>query len=674
MQIGQATYDLTEDLIQLITVSDLSEYTGQVSKIIVEFVCLLATDEELIPGRDLVSHLELYQALNLAEALGIPRSELNMRLAAWPESPDWVKLKRADYLHALAENYPDLVDFDRFFREHPQPFAHVAAAIRLCADPEQRVQTAKFYVDYDFTSCFEGGNGETRSQVDILRKARNDAMQSVSLDPHDSVFWDPENPYWVSVESNEDVWSCEKIARAPRNTATPLICDRAEFNRRLSDFSFGVLDKTLTDPAWPRENVTIGGGSVMRLLSGDTKSYTADIDIFVHADTHSNRVTALGRVIAWFNRPASNGRPNVYYAVNGSVLSIYIKGVRRVFQIISIDTPSAYTVISHFDLSHILWGCQCVGGEWRAFGMPSAFDSMRSGVTRVVNGNRANVGRAIKAMYAGYSMSKNTTQIDLTALIAEPNGAAMNAIMRGFHAFYYPVDDLTMLAEDEHDYIVSMIEIDSKAPVVTSDPVTAAVKVVVGGSFDEGYARASVAQFNPSAIVNVATGRMLTLLRDARGIIRLSSGAVRVTNVNYDDGVVITATANADLIELAETLRGRVWEIFRGRQGPARPTNSVVNEGKVEFSVSKYSIDSHTGRGTTIITSQHGDPLNISEDIRIGDVIEVIFTINVTNSWNDKTITLKPVGFIKQVAETEEARPIVRALNVIPQDCSIEYE
>ena len=52
-------------------------------------------------------------------------------------------------------------------------------------------------------------------------------------------------------------------------------------------------------------------------------------------------------------------------------------------------------------------------------------------------------------------------------------------------------------------------------------------------------------------------------------------------------------------------------------------------------------------RGVSCMRSQRGAPLNIEEDLRVGDQMQILFCIEVVNNGNERAVDLKPVKFVK---------------------------
>lgn len=646
--IGRHEYEISPELANEAGIERPTkfDYDGPVNYGIMNFVQLLATDEDLTPMVDMISHEGLYESLKVAEVLGFRPCDLTSRLASWVLHKRWVDLERAEYMYKLSLEYPDLVDYDRFFREHGSPFAHLADTVELtkaAGDGKAFLRMLTFYKTYDFTTCFNGGSDEIRERVSFLIAERAKVSHLFLVDPHDNLFCD----YFTRVQSYADVWSCDEIAKMPRPAVgSPVIVDRATVNDRMRAFTCGLLDAPVNPEAttpFPFENVVIAGGSVLRLLQHTSAANrAADVDLFIIAPDYAQRAEIFDKVVDWFRGPKT------YFAVNGSVATIYIKGVQRKFQVISVNMSTQFDVIGRFDMTHVMWlATRDAAGQYKVVGTPESFESVCTRVTRVFNEARSKLNRVIKALYAGYDVSKVTTKIDLDPIFAEPTRDTITKTIRQIHDCWFPEDRVTDDPEEEHQHILCMIEKDSKSTFVTSDAATVRDRIKISGNFETGYDSISFATFNPSTIVNVIHTADTFTIQDARGRIRLSTPFLTVSEFADGDDIKITVDVNNAFRAFCAELETHVWPMFRRQGVPARPDKKIIEDGKITFDIGRYKIEYQAVTGISILSTQRGEALNVEEDIKVGDLLQVAFCIRISRGRQVNAITLMPIRLVK---------------------------
>jgi hypothetical protein len=193
-----------------------------------------------------------------------------------------------------------------------------------------------------------------------------------------------------------------------------------------------------------------------------------------------------------------------------------------------------------------------------------------------------------------------------------------------------------------------MIEKDSIATLVTDDPNFVMNNVTIGGNFENDYESILYSTFNPATIMNRAQGRAINrvLLRSKHGAIRLTSGLLKVQNIiTNDTGLEIVACIDEEKFrEFCNTLEGHVYRLFRN----GGVTRHILNDaGEIKFSVPRYRLDQQSTRGISCLRNQRGAALNIEEDVRPGDDIQILFMIELLMYPQERAVDLKPVKFVK---------------------------
>lgn len=614
-----------------------------------------------IPMIDVSSHRDLYIAIKLADHLGVG-DIISRGFNGWVENKRWVDLYDAEYIYPVFQLNEDLVDFKKFFRLHNAPLE----AVRQCGElyerwvknsersPEEYIDMLLFFKNYNFSTCFFENTQEVQARIEYLEKGRSNIWKTFMVNPHEL------GDYFKYTPAGCDVWSCDGISSVPRHK--PNECTLAPFDVALNNLTkfthncFSVpLNKSLGDcVTFPHDNVIFAGGAVSKLLSTNYSHKNArqsDVDIFIVAERFSERSKMLERVLDWFD--TSKNTPRTYYAIRGSVISIYVKNIARKFQIISINNTNPYSVINRFDMSHVQW-CY-TGGKF--FGTPEACKALREKITRFTNVRNLRINRLIKALHCGYDIYKDKEVIDnhtdLTLLLTDNDSTTrslqLQKMIRDLYGFWYPKDEPDMDADELEQHILCQIEKDSNANLVGTNTKFVFDNIIIGGNFDNGYESILYTTFNLASVINKPPGRLVNRItpRTKYGPVRLSTGIITCVNVIVGaEGVTITAQVDEQFIEFCALLENQLFRIFIH----ADVDKHIVDENnRIILFLSRYQVTGQEIRGITYMKSQRGEPLNIEEDLTPGDEFQVTFTMDVSLQRGNRQITLKPCNFIKYI-------------------------
>ncbi|QYB17407.1 hypothetical protein PV-S19_0043 [Pacmanvirus S19] len=626
----------------------------------------------VLPKVDLNSHLDVLIVLRLGKYFGLSIERIVSGFGNWTQNNRWIELWTPEYMYLLYTEAEELVDFKKFFRLHKHVFESVATAAELAeykARPELYIEMLLFFKNYDFNICFQENNDKVQARIETLNKERLSAWRTFLVNPHQEWISD----YFNHVPTNYPVWSCNGISvcTAPE-VGESTIASIIEARQRLNEFTYGLLEKPL-NPAvnkpFPFENVAFAGGAAAKILGSSYNRRNArqsDADLFIFAKTYEERSKIFQQVIDWFKTFDPKLKTSrTYYALRGSVTTVYIKDIARKFQIISINSSNPYEIVSRFDLSHIQW---CVlNGQF--FGTPEACKAMREKVTKCINTRHLKTNRMVKALHCGYSIFKDDNivenHIDITSLITltveegetEPKqNLQLQKLIRDLYGFYYPISDVDMEPVEEKQHILCMIERDSNATLVTDDPNFVVNNVTISGNFDNDYESILYSTFNPATIMNRVQNRRITrvLLRSKHGAIRLTSGLLKVSKIiNNDTGLEIVVNSTEEAFkEFCRQLEGPVFRMFRNG---AVSRNIIGESGEIKFNVPRYRLNQQTVRGVSCLRNQRGAALNIEEDLKPGDDLQILFVIEIIMENDERAVDLKAVKFVKYCKYDPEA-------------------
>lgn len=647
------------------------------------------------------SHQEV--ALWLSANSNLTLTDILAALPNWTERPEWIDLANPEYMYEVWCRCEELVDWDKFFREHKAPFEHLAVTLPIDG---RTIDRANFYASYDLSSIYIESNAETRSHIEKLANERKAAGMYLLIDPHAILAAQPDAYNRVVDETTKTWFKPIKGQLPPPEAGQRTIVDLAEAQRRFREFTFDKLvadngSNTITigniEYEFPFENVVFAGGSIAKILSVDYSAAAceaSDLDMFIVGDTYQERKRALELVLAWFDAvgktlnlhtdsdiDTSTDDANTFYAIRGSVVGIYLRGVKRVFQGMSSSMSNPWEVISRFDLSHIQWaarGSPYGNNKMQFIGTPAAQKAMVRRITQCSNMQRTKPLRIIKAIKSGYAIedSPNLRENIEIELLLEP--ANLQAELRRLEVFYYP----EWLHSD--DRILAHIERDAEATFVSTDLKFATNNIFIGGNFDDHYESLLFKTFNVQTLAAVLRRlRPRTFMRTRHGDARIMSDKMEVAVVIADEEsgnlefITRVSTEFATFIRLLET---SAWPIYAGSN--RQISVSAVNDNNVQWVIPRSVLLAMNERGRTCMRSQRGEPLNPADDLNIGDHLQIIFRVEVIVG-DVRCIKLQPHSIIKFIDENAIAaenadfeRQIAEALaaSTIDAPTHIEYE
>lgn len=620
------------------------------------------------PLIELDSHKELYYLICFMRELKMSPGDILGSFAGWVDADEWMHLADDEYMYLLYTEMMELVSYKKYFRMSNKPYRHLRKAVKLTefADPHKYISLIMFYKNYNIQGIFNENNRMVQERVAELVKERARVSDLFLINPHRLA---PE--YFEYTPCLTPAWSCEGISvHGPSTPGDRMLASHQECLGRLHDFTQGLLFRDGITLPWA--NIIVAGGAVSRWVStlyDRTKSRQSDLDIFIFAKSYAERSAMFETVLRWF---ASS---STYYAIRGSVVSIYLKNVNRKFQIISSNAVTAFDIINEFDLSHVQWMYH--NGDF--YGTPEACISLRARVTEFNNTCRIRSFRAVKALHCGFNIIKHDKVEFIAEIVNNPKSVQVAKMIRELYGFYYPTSHPDMSAQDEQNHILCMIEKDSGATFTHNDIEFVLQNVVIGGNFENDYEMVNYHTFNPNMVVTWnGINKSLVTLKSKHAVIRLTTCKLIVKNViaNEIGMEVFTQPTEDDFNEFLRTLENIIYRMFADREA-----NKMTVDGILAFEVSKFILQLQQSKGIAMMRDQRGQPLNIEEELRPGDTIQILFTIQVDKVSN--VIKLIPIKFIKFCDDTTRREPIsaeipddelVEALADTKVDAEIDYE
>jgi len=402
-----------------------------------------------------------------------------------------------------------------------------------------------------------------------------------------------------------------------------------------------TTDNIFLDSTFPRANAWFIGGFIEKCLTGKIEQhYASDVDIFIIGKDYDSKKQAVSDVIHWFiNKFGSR----VYFTLRGSVCNIYIVDFTRKIQIITNNCTDVYSIISKFDLSHIAWAFDLE----KFVGLPESVETIQTRQTIPMNLMRAMAVRFIKALDCGYSIRKDdrilTQGVDLEQLLASEE--TIFSYLKEISASWHPTSGgvcKMMTPTQLKLHTLSMCEKDAPGHYATTDPAVVLDKITVGGNFEEDYISNPFTNFSILTIVGQGNfARSVTTLSNSFGVIKLLSDEMKVISLDetQEGHLELTMEISSVFATFCNMLDDKVYKMFV-RQGKQK--TRLVNDNKIMIMITKNILDAQVDSGKSILRSKEGKKLNISEDLKVGDMVKLFFKIVIFRST--QMICFKPLS------------------------------
>jgi len=575
----------------------------------------IAEKYRIIPGEEITSNKNLYNIIN---ALNILNIDCEDSLMSWQNNKEWSLLEDTEYIPLIAANNPEIMSLStaaNVYNEHILDI--LQGSLILMEDIEDTIVIIRFYMKIN---NFEIHDEQIQEKY---RKLKTDNHERLLLRPWSEVFTN----YFEFTTPPKITYSATGISRYPTPiTGDPTIVCEDIFMERWQEISCGMLNKSPNvnyEGDFPSDICVIAGGCITRILNPNFKnSNNFDIDIFVIGNSRAERTNNMRKVVEWFEGP------DTYYSINGSVVSVFIIGCPRVFQIISNDKTTPYDVVSTFDASHLQWLIY----KGRVFGTAAAFDALRHMTTVPSNAGRFRKERFVKALYNGFNIAygishENLEEFNISHLIENPeNNPALKNVIADFFKYWYPRDDPTLTGDERDMYILAEIKLHTSCNNVVKTTVDVLKHVTVGGNFETDYAATVYQSLNFNNINLRVFNKSSFYVRDHVGVVRLASDILNVDEINNtQDGcqIICNITEGSDFEQFLKNIDCALFRMFVHRN----PEVKSLTDGKVIFRIARHLIERQTVNEVSILKNQHGDPLDVVNDLCVGDQIRILFKI-----------------------------------------------
>ncbi len=626
------------------------------------------------PFSDLQTHEEVLTVVRLAEVLGVSPKFIMDGFAGWTSSSKWRDLGRVEYLYLLHKEIPDLVNFPKYFAGGVANVAMmpVIAEFTRKQMPAEYIPCLTLFQRLDFLDGFDGTGGKVRPQVKVLENARAEFKDMFILNP-----WEHSEYFAYTPQCSPDTWNCNGVSIYKRPTpGDALIVSEPEFLERYNKFTRGLLAKSPSGDeslVFPHDRVVMAGGSITKLLCAEYSekfARSSDLDIFVIGNTVDEKDATVLELLRWFNTPQT------YYATVGSVTSVYMVDVPRVFQIISNTAKTPFDVVDRFDMTHIGWFVH--EGKLRATAQTCM--SMRHKLAQFTNIGRLSQDRVIKTLYNGYDIEKDakvlSETLDITEILRDPTCVTITNTIKSFQAWYYPRSDPMLDEDEQRAHLCAEIESKSRAQVVSTDYVVCKAAMIINGNF-EAYAAPQFSSCDLKQVVVVAAlkHKREVSMATKLGTIRLTSDNMKVVRVAADDeGLTIVMSPSADFAGFLRRIEDEVYPKYHYNRVNKR---ILSDDNELTYIISKTYLDGQARGGKSLLKDSRGEYRNIEEELKAGDNITITFTVRVRNyRWNDDGYHIKLVIGSFTSYSLEPIADVAHATDAVPvaDDFAVDYE
>ncbi len=292
------------------------------------------------------------------------------------------------------------------------------------------------------------------------------------VDIHDASFWSDNTilPYIGGTARTEHA-----ITRELR-PGEPTVVSRETAHATLNTISYGIVDQIVG----LAPNIVISGGSVLQSLrtnSHDDLIKLTDIDIWL-IGTEEEKIKSLFLLLDFFENVSfsvrqpdgcvSQHRPEKFYSIRNSVISVYFKGIARKFQILLQKEPSTYKFLEMFDFT-----CNMVAyHDGHFLATPAAVLALMTQTTSIGASKHIHGKRAFKILRMGFDLKDDNLLMDeLNDTLKKP--AEYTKLLTDLLSVYHPVETYSL-----PDNLVQMMYIENIKKDAMTNQVYTTIKEV----------------------------------------------------------------------------------------------------------------------------------------------------------------------------------------------------
>ncbi len=640
--------------------SDMPQTTIQASKAAVTLGVRIARSELLKPNQHCNDYYELYELLTkVVPALGITLDQLEDSFAGWTQSMFWRGLTKIEYLfpvyeaaQAISQTLADiLVDKRKMIRVINLLYASVLKTSELpdYQSASARLRLMQFFNGEHQNCGWAQFNQATRDKIAILDNNHAECMRMIGcINPHEL------NLEFIG-HAEAACWKSDLIAQhyseiTPKHPGEPVLAPIDDILKRYEKFSGVNVDMMKKLPT----GVVFAGGSVAGVI-GDTyypfSLRAADIDMFIYGIDGAERSRIFSELVDWFIEFA--GERRCWYAVTGSVVSVYIVGLPRKFQIISVDACYMYDVIGRFDLSHIQFMLvPQTGTIWCTAG---AVDALTTGLSRANNTLRIRMERMLKALIRGWDLAhKNLIGIfDITDMVQNYTSADTGKLISKINSVSKVTYDEDLTDNQNRIAQINIIQLDYPHAFITTDPMAAKTATVTSGNFAMNYTPRDFGELE-AAVGNVIhipkrTCCSLTDMHTKRHLV-IKITAVKKFLTHPNGNYELTVTPDTKEVREGLQLIDKMVSKFSNGKATTKP---IIDGGDVVLSITADQIETVMKHSKDLIVTFKDTPLTF-DDLPNGVEMQIFCTVSIITRANEQFARLSVQKIIADVQDTSD--------------------
>lgn len=641
-----------------------------------------------------INNFDRFVAFYICKMLGVRDFAIDESVSKMTD--EWVNMDKNGYIYYLHLLYPNAVDWRLFFRTHPYPFIVLINALEIDEfknNINRRIELIKFFESYPIESIFDESNAETQGRLILLEKMRSNVDKYFMIYPLDDAVRKTMK-YTPTKHASDELWQKDTIDSTPMpEEGSEVIVDMKTFLERFDDYTCGLFKKSPNpdiqeSESFPYEGVVITGSSILQNLSYEYKPRSSsDVDIFIYGPNYKKNAETFKKLIRWFQSPTT------YFGIRGSVVYIYIEDVPRNFQIICGNFKTPYSIINRFDTSQLQFAYYLPSTKDDVFTIEEMENKVVAVVSEVREGmqifcthlayktiqdrvavinkwafknntSKIRAPRFVKTMLSGYHIlidnDVKENILDFGQLLKTNGNKTIPDIINDIYSYYYPSSVMAKHIPEENrkNYYMGMIRIYSKCATVSQNVKDVVSNVVINGNFDTDYESINFGTFQINSIRFTNVRRMFTTdIRDVFGTIRLLSSYCTVVTVSHgDDSLEITLRVKDPALKkfFEETLEVQTMRIYT----PMMVTQKILTNDCFTVKFYEHDINRKIQRGYSVMKDSRGESLDIFEDLRVGDEVQVMFSMEVTVD-NIRFIKIKPHNLIKKFIEGERDQTVI---------------
>jgi hypothetical protein len=615
----------------------------------------IVTGAIIVPISDVTSHKGVLNMVKAMQAMHLPTNQILRGFGDWTAHPKWFDMTDRGYMFQLSRLMPELVNFDLIFR-HAHEHIGVIITENIESYPindDARLAAIQFFSGYKFEELkYPEMNMNVRDNIKQMNRKRIAVSDIFLIDPTE---WNSDR-----VETTEPTWSIPEISDIPKILpGTPSCVSPAVFKERFDAFTGGIFNKN--PEKFPLENVVFAGGAISKMMlencTLDNLSIS-DLDLFPIGKDQLTRAKVLLDILKWFD----SLQQYKWFVSNRSVISVYLLDIKRKFQIISTGFSTAHSVIARFDSTNVQW-CYHLG---KVYTTARGLQTARDGIARIENIKVLRVLRILKTMINGFSIEKNKeleAKVDMTKLISKDNRQEIDDMIDGLYKYYYPecLNKVDGPSPREIKHIRAMIAADARCDIVRDTVGDAMNNAVIGGNFESDYSSNAYSCVNLNSIAPDIFGKATHNFTTIKA--KIGTGREVTLYIMSDPLTVVEVISNATGVTFtmqASVAFGDWCRLFDQTVGPrfgrpvTKPFVSVNNT--FTFMIESQHLDVlnrcrehlRPGEDVDICKSQFGTILDVTNNVKTGDICQMQFRIQVCKNDNELYFRFHLFNMIKR--------------------------